>query len=45
MKTFAQKIDDLLKERAITTQQLADRVGVSQSLVSQWKLGAKTIGK
>lgn len=45
MKTFAQKIDDLLKDRAITTQQLADRVGVSQSLVSQWKLGAKTIGK
>ncbi|WP_314989082.1 XRE family transcriptional regulator [uncultured Campylobacter sp.] len=45
MKTFAQKIDDLLKDRAITTQQLADRVGFSQSLVSQWKLGAKTIGK
>nr|DAS58522.1 MAG TPA: Repressor protein CI [Caudoviricetes sp.] len=45
MKTFAQKIDDLLKDRAITTQQLADRVGVSQSLVSQWKLGAKMIGK
>lgn len=41
MKTFAQKIDELLKEKGINTIQLADILGVSQSLVSQWQLGQK----
>ena len=41
MKTFAQKIDELLKEKGINTIQLADILGVSQSLVSQWLLGQK----
>lgn len=45
MKTFAQKIDELLKEKDINTIQLADILSISQSLVSQWLLGQKKITK
>ena len=45
MKTFAQKIDELLKEKDINTIQLADILGISQSLVSQWLLGQKKTTK
>ena len=45
MKTFAQKIDELLKEKDINTIQLADILGISQSLVSQWLLGQKKDNK
>lgn len=45
MKTFAQKIDELLKERGITTIELAEKLNVSQSLVSQWQLGNKKTKK
>lgn len=45
MKTFAQKIDELLKEKDINTIQLANILGISQSLVSQWLLGQKKTTK
>ena len=45
MKTFAQKIDELLKEKDINTIQLADILSVSQSLVGQWLLGQKKTTK
>ena len=45
MKTFAQKIDELIKEKDINTIQLADILGISQSLVSQWLLGQKKTTK
>lgn len=39
------KIDELLKEKDINTIQLADILGISQSLVSQWLLGQKKTTK
>ncbi|WP_169753653.1 XRE family transcriptional regulator, partial [Campylobacter mucosalis] len=45
MKTFAQKIDELLKEKGVNTVQLADILGVSQSLISQWLSGEKETKK
>lgn len=41
MKTFSQKIAELLKDKGINTVQFANILGVSQSLVSQWLSGEK----
>lgn len=41
MKTFGQKINELLTARGINTVELADIMGVSQSLISQWQNDSK----
>ncbi|MBE3610507.1 XRE family transcriptional regulator [Campylobacter californiensis] len=45
MKTFAQKIEEVLKDKNINTVQLAEKLGVSQSLISQWLSGEKRTRK
>ncbi|MBE2985337.1 LexA family transcriptional regulator [Campylobacter sp. RM6883] len=45
MKTFALKIEEVLKDKNINTVQLAEKLGVSQSLVSQWLSGEKRTRK
>lgn len=41
MKTFGQKINELLSTRGINTVELASILGVSQSLISQWQSDSK----
>ena len=45
MKTFGQKINELLSTRGINTVELASILGVSQSLISQWQNGSKETKK
>ncbi len=41
-KSVGKRLEELRKERGISQQELADKIGVKRAEIAQWEMGART---